>query len=80
MIVPEKPLWGGNNKVAMYVCMYVCMYVGRYVLCAGLTLLSHSSSGPMKITSLKISSHGYIGSAKCDGRFQTNYLYVYCLA
>ena len=24
IIVPEKPLWGGNKK---YVCMYVCMYV-----------------------------------------------------
>ena len=22
IIVPEKPLWGGNKK---YVCMYVCM-------------------------------------------------------
>ena len=22
LIVPEKPHWGGNNKVCMYVCMY----------------------------------------------------------
>ena len=22
--VPEKPLWGGNNKVCMYVC--ICMF------------------------------------------------------
>ena len=27
MIVPKKPLWGGNNKKCMYVCMYVRMYV-----------------------------------------------------
>ena len=25
MIVPEKPLWGGNNKVCMYV--YVCSLI-----------------------------------------------------
>ena len=27
LIVPEKPLWGGNNKVCMYVCMYVYNYL-----------------------------------------------------
>ena len=26
VIVPEKPHWGGNNKVCMYVCIYVCVY------------------------------------------------------
>ena len=25
IIVPEGPLWGGNNEVGMYVCMYVCI-------------------------------------------------------
>ena len=27
MIVPKKPLWGGNNKKCMYVCMHVRTYV-----------------------------------------------------
>ena len=24
IVVSEKLLWGGNNKVCMYVCVYVC--------------------------------------------------------
>ena len=29
-IITEKPFWGDDNKVCMYVCIYVCMYVCMY--------------------------------------------------
>ena len=32
IVVPEKPLWRGNNKVCMYVNLYVCMLVITYYI------------------------------------------------